>query len=98
MTVVLCGAGVSMAPPSSVPSWWGFNQAVLDELRRRFLSEHRVPVRAVKAVERLSLQDLDVAEFSQVVANAFAGDTWFDALEALDGERPNVNHLVLAEL
>jgi hypothetical protein len=71
---------------------------VLDELRRRFLSEHRAPARAARAVDRLSLEDLDVAEFSQVVADAFAGDTWFDALEALDGERPNINHQVLAEL
>lgn len=87
-----------MAPPSSVPSWWGFNQAVLDELRLRFLAEHRPPVHAARAIDRLSLQDLDVAEFSQVVADAFAGDTWFEALEALDGERPNINHQVLAEL
>jgi hypothetical protein len=87
-----------MAPPSSVPSWWGFNQAVLDELRRRFLAEHQAPVHAAKGLDRLSLDDLDVAEFSQVVSDAFAGDTWFDALAALDGERPNVNHHVLAEL
>ena len=87
-----------MAPPSSVPSWWGFNEAVLVELRRRFLSEHRAPVRAAKAVDRLSLRDVDVAEFSQVVSDAFAGDTWFDALGALDGHRPNINHQVVAEL
>lgn len=87
-----------MAPPSSVPSWWAFNQAVLDELRHRFLNEHRAPVRAAKALDRLSLNDLDVAEFSQVVSDAFAGDTWFDALAALDGDRPNINHHVLAEL
>lgn len=97
-TIVLCGAGVSLAEPSSVPSWWGFNQAVLGELRQRFLAEHRVPVRAANALSRLSLDDLDVAEFSQVVADAFAGDTWFDSLRALDGERPNINHHVLAEL
>jgi hypothetical protein len=87
-----------MAPPSSVPSWWGFNEAILDELRRRFLSEHCAPVRAAKAVDRLSLRDVDVAEFSQVLSDAFAGDTWFDALGALDGDRPNINHHVLAEL
>lgn len=98
MRVILCGAGISMAPPSSVASWWGFNQAVLDELRCRFRAEHQAPVRAAKALERLSLESLDLAEFSQVVSDAFAGDTWFDALEALDGEQPNVNHYVLAEL
>jgi hypothetical protein len=87
-----------MAAPSSVPSWWGFNQAVLDELRRRFLDKHRPPARAARAIDLLSLEDLDVAEFSQILADAFAGDTWFDALRALDGQRPNLNHHVVAQL
>lgn len=95
-TVVLCGAGVSVLPPSSVPSWWGFNQSVLDELVRRFVNVHQVPVRAAGAVARLSLDVLDVAEFSQVVSDAFAGDTWFDVLGVLDGLEPNANHQTLA--
>ena len=73
--VVLCGAGVSVAPPSAVPSWWGFNQAVLEELRRRFVDAHRPPVKAARALARLSLNNLDVTEFSQIVADSFAGDT-----------------------
>ena len=94
--VVLCGAGVSVAPPSSVPSWWGFNQAVLTELRSRFLEERTPPKRAVNAMNRLSLDDLDVTEFSQLVSDAFAGATWFDVLGVLDGVAPNMNHLALA--
>lgn len=96
LTVVLCGAGVSVAPPAAVPSWWGFNQAVLAELRRRFLTEHEPPKRANAALRRLSLDDLDVAEFSQLVSDAFAGATWFEVLDALDGSSPNANHDALA--
>ncbi len=94
--VVLCGAGVSVAPPSSVPSWWGFNQAVLEELRRRFLAEHPAPARTARALELLSLDRVEVAEFSQIVSNAFAGQTWFEPLIALDGSAPNSNHRLLA--
>jgi hypothetical protein len=94
--VVLCGAGVSVAPPSAVPSWWGFNQAVLEELRRRFVDAHRPPVKAARALARLSLDNLDVTEFSQIVADSFAGDTWFDAVSLLDGRAPNANHYVMA--
>lgn len=95
-SIVLGGAGISVAPPAAVPSWWGFNQAVLTELRRRFLGEHSAPKRAAPALARLSLDDLDVAEFSQLVSNAFAGGTWFEVLSVLDGATPNINHKTLA--
>lgn len=94
--VVLCGAGVSVAAPSSVPSWWGFNQSVLEELIRRFTDVHPVPVRATSALSRLSLDALDITEFSQILSDAFAGGTWFEALGVLDGTDPNENHYALA--
>ena len=47
-------------------------------------------------MNRLSLDDLDVTEFSQLVSDAFAGATWFDVLGVLDGVAPNMNHLALA--
>jgi hypothetical protein len=37
-----------------------------------------------------------VAEFSHIVSDAFAGETWFSALNVLDGRAPNTNHHVLA--
>lgn len=92
----LCGAGVSVAAPSSVPSWWGFNQSVLEELKRRFTNARPVPARSALALSRLTLDALDVTEFSQIVSDAFAGDTWFEALGVLDGAAPNVNHHALA--
>ena len=94
--VVLCGAGVSVLAPSSVPSWWGFNQTILDELRRRFIEAHPVPKHATKSLDRLNLDAVDVAEFSQIVSDAFAGETWFDVLGVLDGVEPNANHYTLA--
>ncbi len=95
-SVVLCGAGVSVLAPSSVPSWWGFNQKILSELRRRFIDVHPVPVHAATSLARLDLDAIDIAEFSQIVSDAFAGETWFDVLGVLDGVEPNLNHYTLA--
>lgn len=96
--VVLGGAGLSVGSPANVPSWWDFNQAVLDGLRHCFAHSIEAPVHARRALERLSLNDLEVTEFSQVVHNAFAGLTWFDLLGVLDGEEPNTTHCTLSTL
>lgn len=96
--VILAGAGASMAPPASVPSWWGFNDAVLAGLRRHLLLTSAVPVRSRGPLERLSLDALDVRDFSQVVHNAFAGVTWFRLLSVLEGSAPNTTHRTIASL
>ena len=49
---VLCGAGLSMAPPASVPSWWEFNQAVLVAIRERYQRDSVVPAHARASIER----------------------------------------------
>lgn len=69
---------------------------MLTELRARFLKDQTPPRRSASALQRLSLDDLDVTEFSQIVSDAFAGATWFDVLGVLDGVAPNVNHNTLA--
>jgi hypothetical protein len=33
--VILAGAGISMLPPTSLPNWWAFNEAVLRALAGR---------------------------------------------------------------
>lgn len=85
--VVLCGAGISAPAPSSVPSWWGFNETVLDVIRTRYADSH--PVESAAAVlDGLRLEQLGVVSFSQVVTDAFAGSTWFRLLRCLDGTAP----------
>jgi hypothetical protein len=87
-----------MQPPASVPSWWGFNQAVLEGLRSHYVASDQIPTRAAAALARLSLNALDVTDVSQVVHNAFAGLTWFELLGVLDGVAPNTTHRTLARL
>jgi hypothetical protein len=86
---VLCGAGLSIAPPASIPSRWQFNQSVLDGIRGRYQRDGAVPAHSKASIERLSLDHLDVAAFSQVIHDAFAGVTWFELLAILDVCRPN---------
>lgn len=71
---------------------------MLDGLRRLLLDGGPVPARARAAIEGLSLDDIEITEFSQVVHNAFAGVTWFELVGVLDGAKPNATHWALAAL
>lgn len=96
--VVLCGAGVSIPPPSGVPSWWGFNEAVLRGVKRKLLDGMNPPADVRAAIEGLDLAELGVTRFSQHVHDAFSGESWFALLRVLDGTDPNAVHRSLAAL
>jgi hypothetical protein len=96
--VILAGAGLSIPPPSSVPSWWAFNEQVLDRLKRTVLEGLPLTPQSRTAVSGVTLDDLGSVEFSQVVSDAFAGPSWFRLLSALEGEAPNAGHCALPAL
>lgn len=93
---VLCGAGVSMASPSCLPSWWGFNNMLLEEIKAK--AAPRIPKSVRPAFDRLSLEMLRVEAFSDKVVRTFAGHSYFPVLEVLESDRPNACHAALAEL
>ncbi|QTE29251.1 SIR2 family NAD-dependent protein deacylase [Pengzhenrongella sicca] len=95
---VLVGAGLSMAPPSNVPSWMGFNEQLLTEMKSRLLTVLPTSNEVHEDVARLALARDTVTGFSEIVSDAFARDYWFDALRHLDGELPNAGHWALADL
>lgn len=97
--LVLCGAGVSMLPPSNLPSWWGFNQSILDEAKRLTLEGFPdLDERAKEKIGALSLHHLSVVSFSEMLVSTFAGSNYFPVLEILDSDQTNANHWALAEL
>jgi tetratricopeptide (TPR) repeat protein len=96
--VVLAGAGISAPPPSDLPSWWGFNQAVLDGIRRQVLADDELEPGLQRAIDSIELDSIGVALFSQVVYSAFAGSSWFELVGHLDGTVPNQCHDALAGL
>lgn len=95
---VLAGAGLSVAPPSNVPSWWGFNEEVLHRIVSKVRTELDLDADLDNEINDLSLGEIGVAHFSQIIHDSFAGQGWFQLLQVLEGRAPNDGHLALAEL
>ncbi len=83
-----------MAPPSSLPSWKGFNDLLFECLRDQ--AARLVPADLLSG---LSLSGrVPVTAFSDLVVRTFAGDSYYPLLTALEGAAPNANHTSLALL
>jgi tetratricopeptide (TPR) repeat protein len=96
--IVLAGAGISMAAPSCLPDWYGFNLALLEEIKASALALPGLPENAAAAVRRLDIGKLGVEAFSDVVVQSLAGESYFPLLQVLDSDQPNANHEAIAEL
>lgn len=94
--VVVAGAGISVLPPSSLPSWWGFNEALLKALRQA--AQSLLPPGYDELLQDLTLDRIPVVAFSDHVVRSFAGEAYFPMLGLLESSRPNANHRALAEL
>ncbi|HET8773725.1 MAG TPA: SIR2 family protein, partial [Thermoanaerobaculia bacterium] len=93
--VVMMGAGVSAAPPSNLPSWFGFNEMIVDEVRNCALE--LVPG-AASLLSHIDLGRMSVVALSDLIVTSFAGESYFPVLTILDSDRPNANHDALAQL
>jgi len=92
------GAGISMIPPSCLPSWWQINHTILDALTDESVS--LVP--EVRELTRLIKKREDDGklppEFVAEIITDRIGESYFDVLQALEGDTPNQAHLWLAKL
>ena len=95
---VLVGAGISVAEPSRIPSWWDFNDLVLRELTYRVKDVLNLSGAMLAMVDSLTVDAVGVAHFSQIVHDTFAWGQWFRLLDVLDGKEPNLGHYALAAL
>lgn len=94
--VAVVGAGISVLPPSGLPSWWGFNNALFDAIRAR--ARARAPA-AADIIDNLSLEGrIPVVAFSDLVVQSFAGTGYFALLKVLESAEPNANHRALSTL
>jgi tetratricopeptide (TPR) repeat protein len=94
---VVAGAGISMLAPSNLPSWWGFNQALLAAIKRT--ASRLLPPSHDALLDVLSLErGIPVVAFSDHVVRTFAGNAYFPLLRVLESSRTNANHRALAEL
>ncbi|MCX7044932.1 MAG: tetratricopeptide repeat protein [Candidatus Sumerlaeota bacterium] len=97
--LVFCGAGASVLTPSCLPSWWKFNEALLEGAKEAMLDGFPgITGDARKAIQGLSLSRLSVETFSHKIVESFAGSSYFPLLEILESNRTNANHRAIAEL
>ena len=96
--VVFAGAGISMSAPSCLPSWKGFNLALIEEIKASALALPGLPESAAAAIRRLDIGQLGLEALSDAVVRSFAGESYFPLLEVLDSDQLNANHEAIAEL
>ena len=93
---IIAGAGISMSPPSNLPSWWQYNKAIVEiikELAGELCPEASDLIAAIDIEKGLPVQCI-----SEVIVRQGAGESYFGLLELLDAVSPNANHLSLVEL
>lgn len=94
--VVIAGAGISIAPPSNLPSWWEYNKILIAQTKAGALE--RCP-EAADILECIDVENkLPVQCISQLIVSQGAGESYFPLLELLNGTIPNANHYALVEL
>ncbi len=92
------GAGISMTPPSCLPSWWQINHAILDSLANETLD---IIPKITELVDLIKNRESDgqlPPEFvSEIVTNRI-GKSYFEVLRVLESNAPNESHSWLATL
>ena len=94
--VVVAGAGISVAAPSNLPSWWEFNKLLIDGIKSKtieLLPDAASLVQPIEIGERLPVESI-----SDFFVRSIAGDSYFPLLTLLNAAKPNINHKILAEL
>ena len=90
-----------MAPPSSLPSWWDFNLAVLQALVRRLVRDTSgawVEHRFAEVISRREQLRSFTPDFMAQLMEEEVGLDYFRVLQALDASAWNANHGALAGL
>ena len=94
--IIVAGAGISVAPPSNLPSWWEFNKLLVDEIKSQAISllpDSALLVRPLEIGEMLPVECI-----SDFFVNSIAGESYFPLLTLLNSAQPNINHRSIVEL
>jgi tetratricopeptide (TPR) repeat protein len=92
------GAGISMIPPSCLPSWWQVNHIILDSLADESYSLVPEIKDLVNLIKKREEDGKLPPEFVSEIITDRIGESYFDVLQGLEGETPNQAHLWLATL
>ena len=96
--VIFAGAGLSTAPPTSLPSWWELQATVLDALGSRIAGvtgAQRASEITALLLKRQREERLPPEYQAQILADRL-GPAYFDVLRFLDSAQPNRGHDAIA--
>jgi tetratricopeptide (TPR) repeat protein len=96
--IFFVGAGISMIPPSCLPSWWQINHAILDAIADEASTIASGSRELADLIKQREADGKLPPEFvAEIITNRFGG-SYFDVLNCLEGDTPNKVHLWLATL
>ncbi len=96
--VVFAGAGISMDPPTSLPSWAALSGEVVNSIAERastVISDSSAL--ATTILDREKRRKFPPDYIAEKIVHTIGG-AYFEVLRCVDSDRPNENHLALAEL
>lgn len=96
--VVIAGAGISMASPSNLPSWWDFNKSIVLAIKEKALELCPEAKDTLSLFDEIEKSNIPVQCISDIIVNQAAGESYFPLLTLLNSSKPNKNHFALAEL
>jgi len=96
--VVFAGAGISMVPPTGLPSWRAVNQIVVNALvgRAASLIGGDQAAEATKLILSRHEHEKIPPEYQAQILADVLGAHYFEVLRHLDSDRPNAVHLAIA--
>ncbi len=96
--VVFAGAGISIAPPTALPSWWDLSASVVHAIGARAMTVVSDSTSLARIVVDRQKSDRFPPDYvSEKIVHSI-GAAYFEVLRCIDSDRPNTNHLALAEL
>src|SRR5262249_1679656 len=99
--LIFAGAGISTAPPSSLPNWWQFNEAVLNSLAGS-VAAYTTPKLGEwifgELLARRSAGTQFAPDYMADIIAEEAGMDYFQVVQALDAEETNAAHRAIARL
>jgi len=99
--VIMAGAGVSVAPPSSVPGWYALNRMIVAALGHRvdgylgkadYTSDIRAAIDARRSARAFP------PDYQAQIIEEDSGEVYFEALQSLDVTTRNASHEGIAWL
>lgn len=99
--MVFAGAGISMLPPSSLPNWYQFNEAVLTALADEVSSYTRLNIAEwilSGLVERRNKTPYFAPDYMADIIAEEVGMDYFKVVQALDAQETNACHQTIAAL